>query len=180
MFKRFIRVLISVIILVSFPAFPFSPPQLFWPQKDIKPSEANSPSLGQKVLIASRASTYKTALIERIKQLLKNDSVYVKCIGLKQLKNENTAGYGAIILINTCMAWDWDRNVRAFLKSGKDIRPVIVLTTSGSGDWLPKKKKWPVDAVAAASLKTNVDGVAGEMVLKIKQILESNRASGTP
>lgn len=173
MFKRFICTSLSAIILASVPAFSFSIPHLFWPQKDIAASEVNSPSLGQKVLIASRASNYKTALVEKIKQVLKNDSFYVKCIGLSQLKNENTEGYGAIVLINTCMAWDWDRNVRAFLKTRKDIRTVIVLTTSGSGDWVPNKKKWAVDAVASASVKTNIDGVAGEMVLKIKQILES-------
>ena len=92
---------------------------------------------------------------------------------MKQLKKENTGDYGVIVLINTCMAWDWDRNVRSFLKSRKDVHNIIVLTTSGSGDWVPNKKKWNIDAVASASVKTNTDGVAGEMVLKIKQILES-------
>jgi hypothetical protein len=173
MFQRFMITSMSLIVAASVPAFSFSIPHLFWPQKDIAPSETNSPQLPKKVLIASRASVYKTGLVEKIKKAFKDDSVFIKCIGLAQLKTENTDGYGAIVLINTCMAWDWDRNVRAFLKSGKDTRPVIVLTTSGSGDWLPKKKKWHVDAVAAASLKTNVDGVAGEMVLKIKQVLES-------
>jgi hypothetical protein len=172
MFNRFIIPSMFAIIAASAPSFSFSIPHLFWPQKDITASEVNSPKLSQKVLIASRASTYKNALVEKIKQAFKNDSVYIKCIGMKQLKNENADGYGAIVLINTCMAWDWDRNVRSFLKSGKDTRAVIVLTTSGSGDWIPNKKKWNIDAVASASVSTNINGVAGEMVLKIKQLLE--------
>ena len=172
MFKRFIITAMFTIITASVPSFSFSIPHLFWPQKDIAPSEVNSPKVPQKVLIASRAGTYKNALVEKIKQTLKNDSVYIKCIGLSQLKNENTDGYGAIVCINTCMAWDWDRNVRSFLKSRKDTRTVIVLTTSGSGDWVPNKKKWNIDAVASASVKTNINGVAGEIVLKIKQLLD--------
>jgi hypothetical protein len=180
MIKWFLRTSVLIIIFASVSVFSFSLPQLFWPQKDIAESEVNSPKLTRKVLIASRAGAYKTALVEKIKKAFKNDSVYVKCIGLSRVLNESADDYNAIVLINTCMAWDWDRNVFKFLKSRKDARKVIVLTTSGSGDWVPNKKKWAVDAVASASVKSNTDGVSGEIVLKINQILDSNRGGGTP
>ena len=188
MVKWFLRSSMFIIMSASVSVFSFSLPQLFWPQKDITESEVNSPNLARKILIASRAGAYKTALVERIKQAFKDDSVYVKCIGLSQVSKENADDYGAIVLINTCMAWDWDRNVFKFLKSRKDARGdarkdarnVIVLTTSGSGDWVPNKKKWAVDAIASASAKSNIDGVSGEMVLKIKQILDSHPGGGAP
>ncbi len=157
------------VFMLAVPAFSFSLPQLFWPQKDIDSSSVNSSTLAKKVLIASRDSGYKRALVANIKEALKNDSVYVKWVGLMQLKNEDASAYGAIVLINTCMAWDWDRNVNAFLKRKKGAGNVIVLTTSGSGKWLPKRNPAGVDAIAGASSKP--DPAAADIVGRIRNLL---------
>jgi hypothetical protein len=109
------------------------PPQLFWPQKDIDSFSVNQPTLAKKVLIVSRGNDFKRALVDEIKDAFKGDSVYVKCTGLTKLKNEDASAYGAIVIINTCMGWDWDRNIHAFLKGKQDAKNVIVLTTSASG-----------------------------------------------
>jgi len=140
-----------------------------WPQHDITPCEVNSPALKHKILIAARATSFKKAVIEKIREAFKNDSVYVKCIGLKSLINENAETYDAILIVNTCMALSMDKQVNLFLKKQKKLQNIIVYTTSGSGDWTPNRKKFDVDAVASASVKTGVAGVAGELILRIKQ-----------
>ncbi len=162
---------VITVFMLAVPAFSFSLPQLFWPQKDLDSSSVNKPALARKVLIASRDSEYKRALARKIKEAFIHDSVYIKCVGLTQLKNEDASAYGAIVLINTCMAWDWDRNVNAFLKGKKGAGNVIVLTTSGSGKWLPKRNPAGVDAIAGASSKSDPAPAAADIVGRIRKLL---------
>jgi hypothetical protein len=161
-----------IVFMVSVPAFSFSMPQLFWPQKDMDSSSQNNPAFAKKILIASRDTDYKRALLEKIKEGLKGDSVYIKCIGLTKLKKEDASAYQAIVLINTCMGWSWDLNIDAFLKGKTDAANVIVLTTSASGKWGPKKNTARVDAIAAASEKINIDTLAADIIKKIRTLLE--------
>lgn len=173
MMTRMTLTIFITVIFCNIPAYSFSLPQLFWPQKDIDSFSVNQPTLAKKVLIVSRGSDFKRALVDRIKDAFKGDSVYVKCTGLTKLKKEDASAYGAIVIINTCMAWDWDRNIHAFLKGKKDAKNVIVLTTSGSGKWLPKKIPAGVDAIASASEKTGADVVAADIVGRIRSLLET-------
>ena len=160
-----------IISVLTVPAHSFSFPQLFWPQRDMDSSSVNLPALAKKILIASRDSDYKRALAEKIKQAFKGDSVYVKCVGLTKLKNEDASAYRAIVLINTCMGWDWDKNINAFLKGKTDAANVIVLTTSASGKWLPKKNAAHVDAIAGASRKSDPGPVADDIIKKIRNLM---------
>jgi hypothetical protein len=172
MAKRLTMLTAVIVAVIALSAHSFSFPQLFWPQKDMDSSSVNQPSLAKKILVASRDSDYKRALVEKIKEGLKGDSVYIKCIGLGRLKFEDASSYRAIVLINTCMAWDWDRNIHKFLKGKKNAANVIVLTTSGSGKWMPKRNPAGVDAIASASEKTGVATVAADIVQKAGALLE--------
>ncbi len=150
----------------------FSVPHLIWPQKDIKVAEVNEPTLEKKVLVASRSSEFKDAVVGKIKEAFKGEPVYIKFIGVELLEKEKAADYDAIAMINTCMSWDMDRNVKGFLKRHEDQSNMIVLTTSGGGDWMPKMKGRNFDAVSAASKKEKVDEVAGDIVGKIRILLQ--------
>jgi|WetSurMetagenome_2_1015567.scaffolds.fasta_scaffold00999_16 hypothetical protein len=165
----FFSALVLVVILVT---QSFSVPQLLWPQKDIGSSSVNATDIGKKVLIASRYSVFKAALVDKIKQELAADSVSVRCTGLSRISRDDTARYSAVVLVNTCMAWAWDRNVDRLLRGKKDAANVIVITTSGSGKWLPKRNPAGVDAVACASVKAGPDALVGDIVKKVKAILE--------
>jgi hypothetical protein len=169
MIIRMISIIFITVFLCTIPACSFSFPQLFWPQKDIDSFSVNQPTLAKKVLIVSRNSNFKRAVVDKIKNALRDEPVYVKCTGLTKLKNEDASAYSVIVIINTCMAWDWDRNIHAFLKGKQDARKVIVLTTSGSGKWLPKKIPAGVDAIASASEKTDV--VAADIIGRIRSLL---------
>jgi len=143
----------------------FSVPHLFWPQKDIKTVELNKNS-SQKVLIASRSSEFKDALVDKIKESFKDKPIYIKFIGLEGLKKEKDEKYNAVVMLNTCLSWDMDRNVKSFLKRHKDQSNMIVLTTSGDGNWKPKMKDQSFDAISAASKKENIDQVADIIITK--------------
>lgn len=169
--KRVLSIIgIIIILTVILQALGVSVPHLFWPKKDIETSELNQPSFGKKILIASRSSEFKNAVLEKIKEEFKGDSVYIKFTGLKKLKGEDIGSYSALLLINTCMAGGMDPIAKDFLKHRND-KKVIVLTTSGDGGWLPKIKDQRFDAVATASEKDKTDSVAKEIIDKIRASL---------
>jgi hypothetical protein len=156
---------------ISSHAYSFSFPQHFWPQKDMDSSSVNDSTLGKKVLIASRDSDYKRALVGKIKAAFLEDSVYVKCIGLKKLRKTDTRGYQAIVLLNTCLGWDWDIRVNAFLRGKTNASNVIVITTSSKGQWKPRRNRAGVDAVGTASETSGVEKLATEIAGKVRRIL---------
>ena len=116
-----VLITIGIIILTTIvvQATGISVPHLFWPKKDIETSELNQTSLEKKVLVASRSSEFKNAIIETIREEFKNDSIYFKFTGLKKLNGEDTDSYNAAILINTCMAGGMDPIAKGFLSSKK-------------------------------------------------------------
>jgi len=144
-------------------------PHLVWRQHDIETREVNPGARDRKVLIASRASDYKKALVERVATMLSGDSAYVKVRGLDDLADEEDVdSFDVVVLINTCMAWDMDRNVKKFLKRNPYHGKVVLLTTSAGGDWLPRRRWSDVDALSGASEMARVDEVAEEIVGKVR------------
>ena len=155
----------------------FSASHRIWPQKDIQPNDLNEPSLEKKVLIASRSSEFKDAVVAKIGENFKDEPIYMKFIGLDQLKKEDGTDYAAVVMINTCMARSMDRHVKGFLKRHKDQSHMIVLTTSGDGGWLPKMKDRNFDAVSSASEKKKVDEVADKVTAKIRSLMQEEGSS---
>jgi hypothetical protein len=146
-------------------------PRMVWPQKNIALRESADPSMDTQVLVASRSSDFKDAVVERIRQAFENEPVYIKFIGLDDLKHEDGSRYKAIVLINVCIAWGLDPKVEGFLEDREDHSNIIVLTTSGDGDWLPDLKGRNFDAISSASRMADVNAVAGEIIAKIFALL---------
>ncbi len=67
-------------------------------------------------------------------------------------------------MISTCMSWDMERRVYGFLDRYKDYSNMIVFTTSGDGDWLPKMDGRNFDAITSGSKKVDLDKVAQEII----------------
>jgi hypothetical protein len=146
-------------------------PRLIWPQDDIGAYELNARSLKDRVLVASRSSEFKDSVVAAIREALEAEPVYVKFIGLDGLKREDPGAYKAVVLINTCIAWGMDPDVEHFLKRSTDQGHIIVLTTSGDGNWLPEMKGRHFDAIACASKSINVDRVSAQIISKIRTLL---------
>jgi hypothetical protein len=150
-----------------------SAPHMFWPQNDIKPYELNASSLEKRVLVASRSSEFKDAVVDQIRDAFEDEPVYLKFIGIDQLNEENGTNYTALVLINTTMSWGMDLEVKAFLNRHQDHKNMIVLTTSGDGGWLPKMEGQNYDAISSASRRADVDAVAGTITTKVQRLLQT-------
>jgi hypothetical protein len=164
--------LFFVILIVSLFQVYCSVPHRILPQKDMPSSELNKPTLDKKVLVASRYSEFKEAIIEKLREAFKDQPVYIKFIGLGDLEQEDAKRYNAVVMINKCMAWQMDRNVIGFVKRYKDQGNMIVLTTSGDGNWLPKMEGRNFDAISSASKQANVDKVAGQIIDKVNSFVQ--------
>ena len=150
-----------------------SAPHLFWPQEDIKSYELKASSLEKRVLVASRSSEFKDAIVDHIRDAFKDEPVYLKFIGINQLNKEDGSNYAALVLINTTMSWGMDLDVKAFLNRHQDHKHMIVLTTSGDGGWLPKLEGRNYDAISSASRRADVDAVAGTITTKVQRLLQT-------
>ncbi len=174
MIKRF-YLLCFVILIATLFQLQCSVPHRVLPHKDIQAEDLNESSLDKKVLVASRSSDFKQAVVDKIKLAFQDKPVYVRIIGLGEIENEKAEQYQAIVMINTCMSWDMDRSVHGFLDRYEDHSNMIVLTTSGDGNWLPKMKGRNFDAISSASKNVDLDKVAGEIIDKINRLLGNKK-----
>ncbi len=172
--KRESRALYLLIIIVTSIQLSCSVPRYIWPQKDIQSKEINDQSLEKKVLVASRKSEFKDAVINHVCRALKDRLVYIKLIGLKDLNQENVDSYSAVIILNTCMAWGMDRKVSAFLDEHENQEKMIILTTSGDGDWTPDMDDFSFNAISSASEIANVEVVSRKISNKTLSLLQMN------
>ena len=143
-------------------------PRAIWPQKDIESISLNAPTLDRKLLIASRQSEFKDNVVQQIRAGFENEPVYIKFIGLKDLKEESGSDYTAVVIINTCIAWGLDRFVQAFLKKTSDQSHLIILTTSSNGKWTPKTEEREFDAISSASKIERAREVTESIIQKIR------------
>jgi hypothetical protein len=149
-----------------------SVPRHIWREDDVKISEVNDPGSARRVLIASSESDFKESVISRIKAALETEGVYLNVTGLSELKGQSVKAYDAVVLINRCVAWGMDPHVDGFLKDLESYETIIVLTTSGDGNWLPDTGKRGFDAISAASKQALVDETAGEILRRVEALLE--------
>ncbi len=161
-----------ILIILMFLSGGCAGPQYFWPQKDIFPYEINQSTLEQKVLISSRESEFKTSIIQRIIDAFRDKNVYIKIIGIEDLKYEDANLFSAVVIINTSMAWQIDRKVEAFLNRFGRSNSIIVLTTSQGGDILPELNNLNIDAISSASKKVAIMPVSDKIILKLQNILK--------
>ena len=135
----------------------------------VKTAEWGDVEADQRVLIATQRSEFKAAVVKRIVEDLEEDLCYVKVMDLKGLGDEPATEYDAIVVVNTCKAWRMSRGASRFVKSFANKEKVVLLTTAGGGDWMPKSAG--VDAISSASKSNKVDPLADEIVSKVRKIL---------
>lgn len=147
-------------------------PHYIWHQKDMGFNEINRSSLEQKLLIASRDSKFKQALVEKIIAAYKIGPVYIKTIGIEGLAKEDANAYSAVVIINTAMGWTVDVPVEKFLKKFGKMDSIIVLTTADGGDVLPDMRDRNIDAMSSASVMDQVGTLADTLIAKVDRLLK--------
>jgi len=143
------------------------------PQTGSDAYEVGKEVFGTRILLASLESDFKIEVAWRIGEALRDEPVYVKFIGLKQLSNENGSDYTAIILMTRCTSWAMDPETKAFLEKNPELSGIIVVITSGDGSWKPDMEEKMFDAVTSASVITHADNVAEEILEKVSAIINT-------
>lgn len=127
--------------------------------------------MGRRVLIATEYSEFKTTVVDGIIDALKSDALYVKVIDVSRLKGETAADYDAVVIVNTCMAWNLSPEVLAFIGTIQKKDRLIVLATAGDEKWKPNLTD--VDAVTSASQMETADQVTMTVVNKLRTVLSA-------
>jgi hypothetical protein len=146
-------------------------PHYIWKQNDMRPHEINPPSLEQKLLIASRDSEFKQALVDRIGGAFTDRPVYIKIVGIEALADEDAHAYSAVVIVNTAMGWTVDVPVEHFLKKYGGLNTIIVLTTADGGDVLPDMENRNIDAMSSASVMNQAGPLADTIIAKVKRLI---------
>jgi hypothetical protein len=147
-------------------------PRHIWQEDDVEISQTNDRASDKRVLIASGRSDFKESVIERVKAALEGEGVYVNVIGLSGLEGQSVEAYDAVVLLNRCVAWGMDPHVDGFLEALEDFDKIIVLTTSGDGNWLPDTRERSFDAISTASRPALVKETAGEILSRLRSLLD--------
>lgn len=131
--------------------------------------EVNSSELDTKVLIATQESEFKNALVSGIIENLKKQPIYIKVIDVSGLAEVKEDRWQAIVIINTCEMYKMQSDVRHYLSQAEEPDKVVLLTTSGPGDWKPKDSS--VDSISSASKMTQVDSLVVHVLDRLNRIL---------
>ena len=140
-------------------------------QGEAESFEVNSPELEQKVLIASQGSDFKNALVGSLTTYLGKKPIYIKVIDVSALSEVNEDEWSAMILIHTTEMNKVQSDVKAYLDKAHDLDKVIIITTSGPGDW--KTDKYDVDIITSASKKKELPSLISTILTKLDVILKT-------
>ncbi len=159
-----IGIVVSV-LLILFVAFAFWY-RATYSMETVTGFEVNANSQ-QRVLIATQGSKFKEAVVNRLVEQLKARPVNIKVIDVSDLSTIHESDWNAIVIIHT---WEYSKPPKAVQEFADRIRSkgnVVVLTTSGDGDY----KLEGFDAISSASKLSEVNDTADQLVNKIDKIL---------
>lgn len=147
---------------------------IVWPEKSIEANEYGNPKSPARILIGGTYSPFKEAVLKSVIDSLKPDSIYIKTVGINDLKKEKPDKWNAVLILNTCMAWEIENAVEKCINTYPKYHSFIVLTTSGDPDSCGSSKNLPtnIDAVSSASVKDKQPIVIARILSLIRQKLK--------
>ena len=146
-------------------------PQKMWPQKDMAPAVRTGTVDAPNILVASRHSAFKTALVDELGQQMASRGLSLEILGIEALETVEMERYDAVVIISTCLAWGFDTRVRAFVDRQPRHDKLILVTTSAAGDWLPDGEMQAYDAISAASEIAEVEAVARNVMSSLLSVI---------
>ena len=134
------------------------------------PAEQGSAGARWRVLIAGESSGFKERVVAAAIEELGTREWYFRIVGLDQLKDQNLAQYGAILVVATMMGGSLGEPATRFLEvNAADPKVVLFFTRGGEG---PIPEQWRLgpqaDAVSSASRAEGVEGVARELAALLR------------
>lgn len=154
--------IIALIIILFF---------VFWltqRQGVVESFDVGNPELEHRVLIASQGSDFKNALVESLTTHLR-DKVYIKMIDVTTLHDINEDAWDAMVFIHTTEQWKLQPDVKKYLDRAINIDKVILVTTSGSGDW--KTEDYDIETITSASKTEELPALIENILMRLNKIL---------
>ncbi len=154
-----------VVLIISFGVY------LFVNRQGVaEPFEVGSADMSKKILIASQGSDFKNLMVDTLTSRLKGEDVYISVIDISELKEINQEDWDAEIIIHTTEGYRLPDVVKEYLERIGNPDEVILLITSGSGEWKPEECK--VDILTSASKVADISELAGSITDKVNSLLE--------
>jgi hypothetical protein len=132
--------------------------------------EVNDPQATPRVLIATQGSTFKDAVVAGVIEHLKARASYVKVIDVSALTAVNERDWNAIVIVHT---WEMRKpppEAKAFVERAGDSGKLVVLTTSGAGDF----RMDGIDAISSASVMADAPARVADVGVRLDAILDMN------
>jgi len=138
----------------------------------IERGDADSES---QVLVACKMTRFKELVAMGLLEDLATSGHHVKVIGLREVEEEALGQYQAIVLLNAFKMMSLDANVRGLLDNlDEDVGArVILVTTTPHVHWKyfhREAEALGVDAITAASRKTDPDSLVEDLVAKVEHL----------
>lgn len=121
-------------------------------------------------MIASQGSDFKNALVDSFTTHLKGKPLYIKVIDVSTLGKVKEEEWNSLILINTCQQYRLHPDVKKYLDNAKNLSKVMLVITSGSGEWTTDE--YDVDIFTSASKMSELKSMVGSILTRIQTILE--------
>lgn len=116
--------------------------------------DVSVPNATHRLLIASQGSNYKEAVVSGVITELKEKPVFISVMDVSSLSDINVDQWNVVLILHTWESWEPQVDAKNFLDSlsSSELKKVIVVTTSGRGDY----KTEGVDAITSASSLSDV------------------------
>lgn len=165
--KRVLIVLGSLVILM---VIMFGVYFLINRQGVAEPFEVGSADMSKKILIASQGSNFKDLMVDTLTARLEGEDVYISVIDISKLNEINQEDWDAQIIIHTTEAYKLPDPVKEYLQEIENPEEVMLLITSGSGEWKPEACE--VDILTSASKVADIPGFANSIEDKVNSLFE--------
>jgi hypothetical protein len=166
-FKRVLIVIGSLIVLL---VIAFGIYLMVNRQSVAEPFEVGSPDMDRKILIATQGSEYKDIMVDTLTARLKGEDIYISVIDISGLNEIDQKDWDAEVIIHTTEGWKLPDPVKEYLDRMENPDEVILLITSGGGNWKPEDCK--VDVLTSASKVSDIQEKANSIEKKVNSLLE--------
>jgi len=131
--------------------------------------EVNDPRAAQRVLIATQGSEFKDALVVELVAHLEAREAYVRVVDISALPGVEPGEWQAIVILHTWEIGKPPAEVKNFVARTRDSGKLVVLTTSGAGDF----RLDGIDAISSASVMADVPARAAEIEARVDALLST-------
>lgn len=126
--------------------------------------EVGNPQAIQKFLIATQGSEFKAGVVQRLIALHEDRDVFLRIIDVSTLPSITPDQWSGIVILNTSIADNIDSDVKRFLSRAGKSESILLITTSGGGDYIPPDLQ--VDGITTASRLSQTETLAKRIFQK--------------